>query len=79
MSVGDHSSLRVDQQWSRREKKGPKLWLPRISKHYTVSTKPLARRTLGVPSLRCWSANELARCRDSSYHLVAACSNAFIC
>jgi hypothetical protein len=44
-----------------------------IRKPFAVSTKPLARRTLRVMSLRCWSANELAHCCDTSYHLIAAC------
>src|SRR5437016_3100859 len=38
-----------------------------------LCTKPLARRTLRVMSLGCWSPNELARCCDTSYHLIAAC------
>ncbi len=45
---------------------------------FDVRTKPLARRTLRVTSLRCWSANELARCCDSSYYLIATCSKGFI-
>jgi hypothetical protein len=48
-----------------------------ITKRCAVSTKPLARRTLRVTSLRCSSANELARCCDSSYHRIAAGPSGF--
>ena len=37
-----------------------------------VCTKPLVRRTLRVTLLRRSSANDLARCCDLSYHLLAA-------
>jgi hypothetical protein len=38
-----------------------------------VGTKPLARQTLRVMSLGCWSANELARSWDRSYDPIATC------